>query len=69
MVESLSDQVIRKIEQAAGLYHRLVMVVAPTGAGKTAALQEVAKRTGFPYINVNLELSRRLLDLQRFSFE
>ena len=61
----LSEQIIRRIDQAVELYHRLILVVAPAGAGKTAALQDVAKakHTGFRYINVNLELSRRLLDL------
>ena len=38
-------------------------MVAPSGAGKTAALREVAEQTNGRYINVNLELSRRLLDL------
>lgn len=59
----LAEQTIRKIGEAAGLYHRLVIVAAPSGAGKTAALQSVAERTGYPRVNVNLELSRRLLDL------
>lgn len=45
------------------LYHRLVLTVAPAGAGKTTALQEVARRQGCPYLNVNLELSRALLEL------
>jgi hypothetical protein len=61
-VEQLAEQVVRQIDQAAMLYHRLILVVAPSGSGKTKVLQEVAKRTGFSYINVNFELSRRLLD-------
>jgi len=63
MAELLADRVIRRIGQAAGLYHRLVMLVAPHGAGKTAALQDVHRCTGAPLFNVNLELSRRMLDL------
>jgi hypothetical protein len=63
MAEPLADSVIRRIGQAAELYHRLVMLVAPAGAGKTAALQEVHERTAAPLVNVNLELSRRMLDL------
>ena len=63
MAEPLADQVIRKIGQAAELYHRLVMLVAPSGSGKTAALQDVQARTAAPLVNVNLELSRRMLDL------
>ena len=63
MSEPVADRVIRSIGQAAELYHRLVMLVAPAGAGKTAALQDVHKRTAAPLVNVNLELSRRMLDL------
>ena len=63
MAEPLADRVIKRIGQAAELYHRLVMLVAPVGAGKTAALQDVHERTAAPLVNVNLELSRRMLDL------
>jgi len=63
MTEPLADQVVRKIKQADELYHRLMLVVAPAGAGKTTALKEVQERIGAPLINVNLELSRRMLDL------
>ena len=63
MAEPLADRVIKRIDQAAELYHRLVMLVAPAGAGKTAALQDVHERTMAPLVNVNLELSRRMLDL------
>ncbi len=63
MAEPLADMAIRRIGQAAELYHRLVILVAPAGAGKTAALQDVHARTMAPLVNVNLELSRRMLDL------
>jgi hypothetical protein len=63
MAEPLADKVIRRIDQAAEQYHRLVVLVAPAGAGKTAALQEVHERTSAPLVNVNLELSLRMLDL------
>ncbi len=63
MTEPLSDQVMRKIKQAAELYNRLILVVAPAGAGKTTALQDVKERVDAPLVNVNLDLSRRMLDL------
>lgn len=74
IVESLADQVLHKIEYTSELYHRLILVVAPSGAGKTAALQNVKKRIGAPLVNLNLELSinmlylterRRALQIQR----
>ena len=58
-----SEKLLSKMEQVAGLYHRLVLLAAPSGSGKTAALQDVATRTGAQLLNLNLELSRRMLDL------
>ena len=50
-------------EAAGELYHRLVLVVGPSGSGKTATLRAVAAHVSAPVLNLNLELSRRLLDL------
>ncbi len=63
MTISLPEQIIRKIDEVSILYHRLILVVASIHGGKTEALQEVAQRIDLPLINLNLELSRRLLDL------
>lgn len=63
MAEPLADQIICKVKQATDLYHRLLLVVAPAGAGKTIALHDVRDRTGAPLVNVNLELSRLMLEL------
>jgi ABC-type uncharacterized transport system ATPase component len=63
MAEPLSEEILQKIEPAAQLYHRLVLVVGPAGAGKTAALRDLRDRTGAPLLNVNLELSLRMLEL------
>ena len=63
MIESLADQIVQKINQAAALYYRLILVVAPAGAGKTAALQNVQEQIQAHLVNVNLALSRQLLEL------
>ncbi|GAB6063714.1 BREX-3 system P-loop-containing protein BrxF [Deferrisoma palaeochoriense] len=57
------EKVLEAIDVALALYHRLVLVVGPAGSGKTRVLQTVSRKTGAPIINVNLELSRRMLDL------
>ena len=46
-------------------YHRLVLVVGRHGAGKTRLLKELSRRAdrAIPYLNLNLALSQRLLDL------
>lgn len=65
MAELLADKVIKKIKQAAELYYRLVLVVAPSGSGKTKSLQITKKLINTPLINTNLELSKRMLHLTK----
>lgn len=57
------EQLSASIAQASALYHSLVLLAVPAGGGKTITLLNVAEQQGFRYINVNLELSRCLLDL------
>src|SRR5690606_41661460 len=63
MTESLSGEIQRRIKEAEAQYHRLVLVVGPARSGKTIALQQLAQRSGYPLLNVNLCLSERILDL------
>ena len=53
------------VQQARNQYHQLVLVVGPPGSGKTVALRALAEQLGTALVNVNLELSKRLLDLTR----
>jgi hypothetical protein len=55
----------RAIQQAASQYFRLVILAGAPASGKTAALQSVARTLGCQLVNVNLELSKRLLELTR----
>lgn len=63
MTESLSGEIQRRIKEAEAQYHRLVLVVGPARSGKTIALQQLAQRSGYPLLNVNLCLSERILDV------
>ena len=63
MAEPLADQIVRQAEQASELYFRLILVVGPAGTGKTEALRDVRTRMAAPLVNVNLELSRRMLGM------
>jgi len=65
---NMSAQLMRLVEavnQAASQYFRLVIVAGVPGSGKTAMANSLASAQGYPVINVNLELSKRLLDLTR----
>ena len=44
-------------------YYRLALVAGTTGSGKTPLLKELCRQQDIPYLNVNLALSQRLLDL------
>ena len=57
------ETILAGIEASADLYHRLILVAGLSGAGKTVTLWAVAAHTGAQVVNLNLELSRRLLDL------
>lgn len=63
MINQLADQVLGRIVEAASSYHRLVVLVAPSGVGKTHVFQEVSRRVGVPVINLNLALSKYMLEL------
>jgi len=53
------------IEQAASQYYRLVILAGAPASGKTAVLQAIAQKFGYPLVNVNLELSKKMLELTR----
>jgi hypothetical protein len=63
MVEPLTDRIVQQIAHVRDNYYQLVIVAGLSGTGKTVALHEVHSRTGAQLINVNLDLSQRMLDL------
>ncbi len=60
---SVKESLLEAIYSAENMYHRLVVIVGEQGAGKTKLLQEASRDMNKPLINVNLELSKRLLEL------
>ena len=44
-------------------YDRLLLLAGPHGSGKTAVLRALCAATEWSYVNLNLELSGRLLDV------
>lgn len=44
-------------------YNQLVLLVGPSGSGRTGVLRALADAEKVPVLNVGTEISRRLLDL------
>ena len=63
MSNAVVEIVLKRIDQAAELYQRLILLAAFSVTVKTVTLQTVHKLIGASLINVNLELSRQLLEL------
>jgi hypothetical protein len=59
-------QTIQRFGQTPEIYrHRLIMLIMPLRNESRYSLEEFAIQHGFRYINISLELSRRLLDIPR----
>ncbi len=56
-------EIERLLPGIARQYYRLALVVGPTGSGKTPLLKDLCRRQDIPYLNVNLTISQRLLNL------
>lgn len=64
-MDELQDSVRKAISDATDQYYRLVILAGKPGCGKSCVLHAISGAEGFPLINVNLELSKRLLELTR----
>lgn len=63
MVEQIEDKVNRSLKAAEELYYRLVLIVGESGSGKTSVVRNVAKLHHVEPININLHISKALLEL------
>lgn len=62
---SAAERILQEIGHSADRYHRLLLVAGRQEGAVSAALREVAARSGWPLLNLSLELSRGLLELPR----
>jgi hypothetical protein len=68
-VASVSDlsfpELLDAIRSVQSAYHKLIIIVAASRSGKTSLLGQTAQTLNMPLINLNLEMSRRLLGLTK----
>jgi len=63
MAEPIENKVTRSLKAAEELYHRLVLIVGKSDTGKTFVVRNLAKLYDVEPININLRLSKELLEL------
>lgn len=61
LVETVADQILKRAAEVNELYHRLVLVVSPPEKEISAVLKSIAEQEGLQLVNVNRELSERML--------
>lgn len=61
----MKTKIIKEIEKSANDYNRLILIVGQYNSGKTSLIREIGKELNLDVINVNLELSRNLLDMSK----
>lgn len=63
MSQQALDQLHSLLPTLPDQYYRLLLIAGPHGTGKTRLLKELSQQESLPYLNLNLDLSQRLLDL------
>jgi DNA polymerase III delta prime subunit len=63
MHDAVKDAIKDAISHAPGMYSRLILLVGPSGTGKTQALQRIAAEYDKNILNVNLEMSKNLMKI------
>ena len=58
-------QITDALERAKQSFHRLVLLIGPSATGKTLLLRELAEYQDCASLNVNLEVSQRMLDVPK----
>jgi len=63
MPEPILDILKRSIDIPEGTYHRLILLVGESSSGKTKALNDLSIEIGVKVINLNLLLSKQLIEM------
>ena len=64
-VDDILNELTTAVDEAGRSYHRLVLLIGPSDSGKTQLLRHLSEGSGCDVLNLNLEFSRRMLDVAR----
>lgn len=62
-IEKTAAIALERVKFVSELYNRLLLIAGPIAAGKTVLLRRISALSGYPVLNVSLELSRQMLEL------
>lgn len=62
-MHSISKRVLQTLPVIKNSYYRLILIVGPPLTSKTQAIIELHENNSWPLINVNLQLSEKLINL------
>jgi hypothetical protein len=62
-IEKTASIVLGRAKGVSVLYNRLLLIAGPVASGKTVLLRRISALSGYPMLNVGMELSRQMLEL------
>lgn len=65
MANAVGQEINLRLQNLDQAYHHLLILVGPSSSGKTSALTRLAQANEWPFVNVNLALSTKLLELSK----
>jgi predicted ribonuclease YlaK len=67
--DEMGRQILDALRLVASDRHKVVLLLGEFGAGKTALMKRLAPEAGATYVNLNLQLTERLLSVPRSQYD
>jgi hypothetical protein len=61
--EKAAGSALERLKGVSELYNRLLLIAGPVASGKTTLLRKMSTMSGYPMLNIGVELSRQMLEL------
>lgn len=65
----LIEKLLNTLDLIKHEYFKLIIITGPFASGKTRILKKLADRPGFSYLNMNLELTNRLMGIKESDYD